>query len=107
MEPILAANLPAIRALCQRSGVRTLWVFGSAAEGEPPSRFNPNSSDYDFVVDFGDTDLGPWAHRLSQFREDLEALLGRHVDLVTLRALRERASFRDVDKRKVPLYAAA
>lgn len=107
MEPTLLASLPAIRALCERTGVRALWVFGSAAVDRPEVQFHPVTSDFDFIVDFGDTDLGPWARRLTQFRDDLEALLGRRVDLLTLGAIRERPSFRLADEQKVPLYAAA
>lgn len=57
MEPTLAASLPAIRTLCQRMGVRALWVFGSAAEDPAGNRFERGTSDFDFIVDFGETDL--------------------------------------------------
>ena len=41
--------------LCRQFHVKRLEIFGSAATGA----FRPESSDLDFVVDFGDQPLGP------------------------------------------------
>jgi len=66
-----------LQDLCRRFGVARLDVFGSAARG---GDFDAETSDVDFLVEFGapDDDLA----RFLDFRDALEALLGRPVDLV-------------------------
>ena len=80
IEPRLAARRDAIAALCRRFGVIALDVFGSAAGG----RFDPSSSDYDFIARFAASDAGEsLGRRYVAFSEALEALLGRPVDVMT------------------------
>ena len=68
--------------LCRRYGVRELSLFGSAARGE----MYPGS-DIDIMVEFE-----PGARigliKFESFVEELEALAGRKVDLVTKRGLK-------------------
>ena len=100
MEPALANQLPHIAALCERFGVDHMEVFGSAATGE----FKPASSDYDFLVDLDDDVTGSKALRWIGLAEALENLLGRHVDLVSLRYI-ENAFFRQaVDRSRITIY---
>lgn len=112
MRPEIVAQLPAIRDLCVQHRIRGLWLFGSAA-ADDGKHFDPARSDYDFVVDFMDDDLGPWMKRYFDFQEALEALLGRPVDLMMLGALNSSHSRMSpylrtsVERSKVPLYAAA
>jgi hypothetical protein len=47
VHPLLASQLPAITALCERYGVAHLELFGSATSTE----FNPETSDFDFLVE--------------------------------------------------------
>jgi predicted nucleotidyltransferase len=78
MVDLITDNLPAIIALCEKHGVRKLEVFGSATR---PDRFDPESSDVDFLIDF--LDYGPSiVDRFFGFAEDIEMLLGRHVDFI-------------------------
>ena len=78
MVDLITDNLPAIIALCEKHGVRKLEVFGSATK---PDRFDPETSDVDFVIDF--LDYGPAiVDRFFGFAEDIEMLLGRHVDFI-------------------------
>ena len=67
--------------LCRRYGVTRLDVFGSAARGVD---FDA-ASDVDFLVEFAaqNDDLA----RFLDFRDALEALLGRSVDLVDRSAI--------------------
>jgi uncharacterized protein len=64
-------------------GVRDLRLFGSVARGEATQ-----TSDVDLVVDF-DPDRITLPVFLD-FSEDLEALLGRRVDIVSLQKLAPR-----------------
>ncbi len=102
MDPAITQHLPAVRSLCSRFGVRSLSLFGSAATGG----FDPGRSDLDFIVDFGDVDLGPWMSRFFEFQRELESLLGRRVDLVLASALSGTRG-EAIEAVKVPLYAAA
>jgi predicted nucleotidyltransferase len=78
MVDLITDNLPAIIALCEKHGVRKLEVFGSATK---PDRFDPESSDVDFVIEFADRGSG-YADRFFRFAEDIEQLLGRSADFV-------------------------
>ena len=74
-----------LQAVCRRNGVKRLDLFGSASRGD----FDQASSDVDFLVEF---DTGK-VNRLSlkgyfRFKQELEAVLGRPVDLLEASELR-------------------
>jgi len=48
MTEFIEQHRPALAALCRRHHVRTLELFGSAADGS----FQPDRSDLDLLVDF-------------------------------------------------------
>jgi predicted nucleotidyltransferase len=77
MHPLLAAKQNDLAELCRRFGVRRLEVFGSAARS---ADFDPLTSDVDFLVEL-DTDRRDLTTFLD-FKDALEALLDRPVDLV-------------------------
>jgi predicted nucleotidyltransferase len=66
-----------------KSGSERLRLFDPAARAE---RFDPVTSDFDFVVRFADKSPG-YASRYLDFAEALEELFGREVDLVTERSV--------------------
>jgi len=102
MAPLIEQNRDAIAALCRRYGVTRLDVFGSAARGDD---FDPASSDVDFFYEIEDGET--LVDRFFDFRDALEALLGRKVDLVSSRAARRKHYFSlATDKDRRPLYAA-
>ena len=93
-----------LRELCRRFGVRRLEVFGSAAR---EADFDPARSDIDFLVEFAaqDDDFA----RFLDFKQALEALLARRVDLVDRKAI--EASRNYIRKRHIltgaePVYGA-
>ena len=103
MIPLIEDNRAAIEALCRRFHVERLEVFGSAAEGD----FDPQRSDVDFLVEFrAGQDLGPWLSHYFEFKSDLERLLGRTVDLVMPKAMRNPYFIREVNRTRRVLYAA-
>lgn len=78
----MVATLPipveyeALAALCRKYQVHELAVFGSAARGE-----QREESDVDLLVEFDPAAKVGFLHFLG-LAEELEALLGRKVDLV-------------------------
>jgi uncharacterized protein len=78
----IADKRDALIALCKRYDVVRLEVFGSAARG---ADFDPAVSDADFLVEFGPQ--GNDLARFFDFKEALETVLARPVDLVERRAV--------------------
>ena len=95
-------NLPALRVLCRRFGVRRLDLFGSAATG----KFDPARSDLDFLVEFGEMPPGPYAKAFRGLREGLEQLFGRPIDLLTEPALVNPYLRRQIESEKRNVYRA-
>ncbi|MEM7736022.1 MAG: nucleotidyltransferase domain-containing protein [Deinococcota bacterium] len=69
----------AISTLCKQFKVVRLELFGSAARCDDINQVN----DIDVLASFAEgADLGPWLGRFSEFREALEALFAKPVDVV-------------------------
>ena len=82
MSTGLVLDREAIALACRARGVTRLAVFGSATS----DRFDTILSDVDFLVEFApgaDDAFGAYFG----LKEDLEALLGRPVDLVMANAV--------------------
>jgi predicted nucleotidyltransferase len=88
--------------LCQRFRVRTLELFGSAADGT----FDPVRSDLDFLVEFLPLDAGQIAPDYFGLLHALEDLFPRKIDLVMPRAIRNPYFRRGVDQSREVIYAA-
>ena len=99
VRPEQPVTIAGIRSLY---GVRKLELFGSILRQD----FDPEHSDVDLLVEFEPSVAGSFANFLD-LKEALEQLLGRPVDLVELRAIRNRRLRRHIEQSKSPLYAAA
>ena len=96
-------QLEAIRELCHEYHVAKLEIFGSATRAD----FDPDRSDIDMLVEFAPgTDLGPWMSRFFDLQGRLEVVLGRKVDLLMARALRNPYLIRSINEDRRVLYAA-
>ncbi len=100
MNVLLARQLPHIAALCERYGVAHLELFGSATGPE----FNPESSDFDFLVELDTQTPGSRARRWTELADALEKLLGRHVDLVNPRYIRNPYFLQAVNNSRTVIY---
>ncbi len=100
MDHSLTRQLPHIAALCEQYGVAHLELFGSATGPE----FNPESSDIDFLVELDPQTPGSRARRWIELAEALEKLLGRHVDLVNPRYIRNPYFLQAVNKSRTVIY---
>ena len=78
----LQSQYEAIRMIALRHGARSISVFGSVARGEERLE-----SDVDFLVEF---EPGASLSDLMGLQDDLEALLGCTVDVVSAGGLKAR-----------------
>lgn len=105
MNPIFRAELDAKRsalvALCKKYGVASVDVFGSATGAD----WQPDKSDIDFFVAFHPIPGQGLADRYLGLAEELEALFGRSVDLLTSGSIRNPYFRRNVDATRAPIYA--
>ena len=91
-----------IHKLCDEVKVRELRLFGSAIS----DRFDPTSSDLDFVADFHQPDAPGIADRFMALATGLEAIFERHADLTTRPAIKNPVFRRIIEESSIPLYAA-
>lgn len=99
MNP-LDQHLEAIQRLCVTHKVRRLEAFGSVLH-----HFK-DDSDVDLAVVF-DTGYADGAFaQYFDFKEAMESLLKRPVDLVCYNAIRNQVFREEIDATKLPLYAA-
>ena len=102
MQKVVEEKLEALNDLCRKYDVRRLDLFGSAARED----FNAQTSDLDFLVEFGNFTVENAADRFLGLLVDLEDLFGRRIDLVSATAIRNPYFRQVLDTTKVPLYAA-
>jgi len=102
MESVIQARRPEMLELCRRFHVRRLEIFGSALNGS----FDPEHSDLDLLVEFEPLAAGDYANAFFQFKEALEELFGRPVDLIVPSAIRNPYFRQSIEQSKALLYAA-
>ena len=100
MQASLTSQLPSIAALCEQYGVAHLELFGSATGPD----FNPESSDFDFLVEMDKHAPGSRARRWIELAQALEKLLGRRVDLVNPQYIRNPYFLRAVNQSRTLVY---
>ncbi len=91
-----------IAALCRKHQVKTLELFGSAAD----QSFDPAHSDLDFLVEFLPLAAGKPFDCFFGLWEDLRGLFGRKIDLLTSRSITNPHLRQAVDRQRQVLYAA-
>jgi predicted nucleotidyltransferase len=101
MVGVIADNLERIRAACAQRGVSYLDLVGSASRAD----FDPNRSDIDVLVDFPDG-MNDLFDAYMGLREDLTRILGRHVDVIMGRGVRNPLLLASLRDDAVRLYAA-
>jgi len=100
MSSVLKENKGKLAEVCRRFGVRRLEVFGSAVRED----FDPTKSDFDFIVSFADKTPGTYADRYFDFAAAIEKLLGRRIDLLTERSIRNPYFRREVEAARQIVY---
>ena len=92
-------NINLIKKLCKKYKVRSFSAFGSVLRED----FNENS-DIDFAVDFNENDPFKYTDLYFQFKENLEELLKRQIDLIEERGVKNQYFRNELDKTKVLIY---
>ena len=82
LDPLLEEKRWEILRIAAEHGAREVRVFGSVARGEAD-----RESDIDFLVEL---ETGRSLLDLGGLQMELESLLGRRVDVVTVRGLKAR-----------------
>lgn len=90
----------AIARACEKHGVARLRVFGSALT----DRFDPARSDVDFLVDYRPDAPRTFA-ALFSLRDELETIVGRRVDLIDARNIRNPYVAKSALESAVDVYA--
>lgn len=92
-------NIIALIELCKQHRVKELFLFGSVLT----NKFN-SKSDIDLLVQFDSIDLLEYFDNYMDFKEGLEKLLGRHVDLLENQAIRNPIFRKVIDREKRLVY---
>ncbi|MBL7904653.1 MAG: nucleotidyltransferase domain-containing protein [Bacteroidales bacterium] len=96
---LIDKNIEAITGLCEKHKVKELYLFGSVLT----ERFT-DSSDVDVLIQFGEVDLMDYFDNYMDFKDELEKLLNRPVDIVENQAIRNPIFRRIVDRDKKLIY---
>ena len=88
-----------LKLLCSAYNVDKMYLFGSALN----SNFNDNS-DIDFLVKFKTIDLIKYFDNYIGFKEKLEILFDRKVDLVEEQTLKNPILINSINKTKELVY---
>ena len=98
---LIELNIGRIMQLCRLHKVKSLAVFGSILT----ERFN-DDSDVDFLVDFEpiDHDNFDYVRNYYDFRDALETLFKRRVDLIEEKGIRNKYFVASVNKTKQVIY---
>jgi len=88
-----------IITLCVKHNVQELYAFGSIM-----TDLFSKDSDIDLLVKFGDVNLFDYFDNYMDFKESLENLFNRNVDLVEIQTLKNPILKRSIDYNKIKLY---
>lgn len=102
MIKLVEDRLNEIIVLCEAHKVESIALFGSASKGSMHDK-----SDLDFLVQFSDEiPVLDYADNYFSFLEKLEHLLGKKIDLVSKKSLKNPILIEEIARSKIDLYAA-
>lgn len=96
---LIESNIDNIRNLCKLYKVKRLFVFGSVLS----DRFRKDS-DIDLIVDFQGVELYDYADNYFDFKQSLQNLLKREIDLLEDKAIKNPYLRQSIDSSKLQLY---
>jgi len=98
---LIESNIDDVRTLCKLHKVQRLFVFGSVLS----DRFQKDS-DIDLIVDFQGVELYDYADNYFEFKESLENLFKRDVDLLEDKAIKNPYLRQSIDSSKQLVYGS-
>lgn len=96
-----ASQMKRIAEICRQAGVTRLCLFGSALRDDCTG-----DSDVDLAVSFDHREVKGSADRFFYFKDQMEQLFGRSVDVVCVSPIRNRFFREEINKTGRLLYAA-
>jgi hypothetical protein len=96
---LIEKNIDTLIGLCKRHKVKELYIFGSILT----PKFN-DSSDVDFLVQFDNVDILEYADNYFDFKEKLEKLFDREIDLLENQTIRNPIFRKVLDRDKKLVY---
>jgi len=101
MTPKVDLKTEQLQQLCKKFNVKELYLFGSATTDD----FSEDS-DLDFIVKFDRSGFEGAFDQFIDFKQELEQIYGRPVDLYHLKKFRNSIFQQEVERSKELLYAA-
>ena len=98
---LIESNIDDVRTLCKLHKVQRLFVFGSVLS----DRFQKDS-DIDLIVDFQGVELYDYADNYFNFKDSLENLFKREVDLLEDKAIKNPYLRQSIDSSKQLVYGS-
>lgn len=92
-------NMESLKRLCNIYNVDKMYLFGSALN----SNFN-DKSDIDFLVKFKQMELSKYFENYLDFKENLESLFNREIDLLEEQTLRNPILIKSINRTKELIY---
>lgn len=92
-------HIDQIKKLCASNGVKSLFAFGSVLK----NKLRPDS-DIDLVVDIDDKDPLSYSDKYFDLKFNLERIFDRKIDLLELKAIRNRFLKKEIDRTKLQIY---
>lgn len=99
MNQIIKKHTNKISNLCDKHKVKSLYVFGSVLT----TNFD-NESDVDFIVDFFPQEFLEYADNYYELKFALEKILGRDIDLLEEKAIKNPYFKQVVNENKQLIY---
>lgn len=96
---IISQHIDQIVNLCQKNKVNSQFAFGSVTTNE-----FTNESDIDLVVDIEDNDPVRYTEKYYNLKFRLEEILKRKIDLLEMKAIRNRFLKNEIDRTKIQVY---
>jgi len=96
---VVEQNLSSVFEICRVHHVKNMYLFGSILTENFSS-----DSDVDFLVSFDKVDLPQYFNNYMDFKEKLEHLLNRPVDLLEEQTVKNPVLRRSIDRNKKLIY---
>ena len=99
MNNILQQTISEIKSLCHKHRVKSLYVFGSVLTPQFTDK-----SDVDFLVNFKKEEITDYFTNFFELKYALEQAIGREIDLVEERAIRNPIFKQSIERTKQLIY---